>query len=602
MARDADALYDLLGIDSDGFEVSSTFIPSPPIILVTHHRACIICPPGTRLTSLRQRTKVHTVWILDKDRRWRAGNLLVGRCGVCKSDYYPDCIVSPGDIRHHRIQRLDYDARYLRISKRGIWVHRYLAIEQEKAVARFKCGWANFAEWMNDSLRQRGESRKITTRQSKRLFVEHLSRRLLVAHAKPDVVQFPSNATTDVLMKSVRDVLGINGGLFPSAMDHGCKDCTHKKRYKEDLIAEGAILGTTVDGLDDEDLISAYERQLNQATPAPAPDEPRGYVRLAVMDGKNTGHRICAVRDCKSPLKNFKNGRFCSTHLDEGLADVCGLVGCNQPVEDGSLTCSTPTHKSWYKHYSKRFKRLGFDGVRRVIRRQQEFNAPAADPTRTGHAPPATFNIDLPSLDDLPGTQVEHTFRACNVYCIQTVQWACGFPIGWGKCYSSESPSQVLRIIDDVWVDHHHLKPSILAYDNACKLLRHIITQDRHSHWLQTTKFIVDVWHYIGHKASDSLCRLWCNPTPKNGSQPDLICTATDSLGNTFLTRAFNTETAEQLNSWLDGFDTQLRQMTDITFDFYLHSLFLMYADMVQGRIDTKDRGLDEDFWVEILG
>ena len=41
--------------------------------------------------------------------------------------------------------------------------------------------------------------------------------------------------------------------------------------------------------------------------------------------------------------------------------------------------------------------------------------------------------------------------------------------------------------------------------------------------WKQTTRFIVDSYHYINHKADDFLCQKWCNPTPKDGSAPNLI-------------------------------------------------------------------------------
>jgi hypothetical protein len=93
---------------------------------------------------------------------------------------------------------------------------------------------------------------------------------------------------------------------------------------------------------------------------------------------------------------------------------------------------------------------------------------------------------------------------------LQTVQWACGFPISWGKYYRSESPLQVLAILDRIWLDHPESKPSFVAYNDACSLLRHIVTQDPHSAWLRTTKFVVDAWHYIGHRAIDILCCLWC--------------------------------------------------------------------------------------------
>ena len=47
-----------------------------------------------------------------------------------------------------------------------------------------------------------------------------------------------------------------------SSMVHGCMDCTHRKRYRADLIDEGAILGDNVGGIavaDDNDEHSGDE-------------------------------------------------------------------------------------------------------------------------------------------------------------------------------------------------------------------------------------------------------------------------------------------------------------------------------------------------------
>ncbi|KAJ7223475.1 hypothetical protein GGX14DRAFT_311477, partial [Mycena pura] len=174
------------------------------------------------------------------------------------------------------------------------------------------------------------------------------------------------------------------------------------------------------------------------------------------------------------------------------------------------------------------------------------------------------------------------------IYTPKKLLMECGFPIGEpGKCYRSESSSQVLTILDQIWQDDSAPKPSFIAYDDACSLLRHIVTQDANSSWLSTTKCIVDAWHYIGtgHKATDFMCRLWCNPAPKNGSQPDLILAATDANGVVHQTRAFNTETAEQLNSWLGGFEAQLRQMSAVNYDLFVHVLMMLYAERVQARV-----------------
>ncbi|KIJ50900.1 hypothetical protein M422DRAFT_78823, partial [Sphaerobolus stellatus SS14] len=112
-------------------------------------------------------------------------------------------------------------------------------------------------------------------------------------------------------------------------------------------------------------------------------------------------------------------------------------------------------------------------------------------------------------------------------------------------------------------------RPSFISYDNACGLLRHVGHQNIEDTWIRTTRFIVDAWHYINHKASDLLCCTRCNPCPENGSQPDLVYVKTNPhTQRKYLVRAFNTEAAEQLNAWLDGFEAQLGQMTDYNYDF----------------------------------
>ncbi|KAJ7614262.1 hypothetical protein DFH06DRAFT_1286300 [Mycena polygramma] len=554
-------------------------------ILCTTRLSCIFCTVGDlNITpTLRRREKA------------QVADLLIAHCATCRADYYPDRITFR-DENGGRHQRLEIAPPYIRVSKHGIWVHRRIAVFQENALNRFHSGWSNFADWLNDST---GSERKLTYRQSQRLFIEHFSRRLLLFHGKD--TEFSSNAhpSTRLLSQAVRAAIGVNGGVLTTAMSHGCV---------EYLVNEGAVLGANLDvagmptGVDVENEAAlavdpaAAQLPAPQQQAAPPAGEPRGYARLAVMDGKNTPHKKCALDMCEGPLVNYKDGRLCETHLN--LRDVCGIIPCGRAVRSpGALTCDTPSHIDWHRQYENRFSRLSFTGVRRVIRRQQE-----RQEQENGNATGPGLHIDLEALGDTPGDQVVHTFRAGKTYCLQTVQWACGYPIGWGKCYRSESSSQVLQILDNIWADHPQSKPSFIAYDDACSLLRHIVTQDSNNAWLSTTKFIVDAWHYIGHRATDILCRLWCNPAPLNGSQPDLVLVEEDADGTTHQTRAFNTETAEQLNSWLNGFESQLRQMSDVNYDFFIHVLMMLYAERVVKRVQDKDLGLSDEFWQEATG
>ncbi|KAJ7746422.1 hypothetical protein B0H14DRAFT_3117475 [Mycena olivaceomarginata] len=573
MCDDLGQLYEFLGIPGSSAG-HNNFFPEPRTILVTSRLTCIFCPASDGIYSLRRRRKVR-IYLLHT-----------------AAEYYPDRITYRLPNQPRR-ERLEYDAKVLRVSKHGVWMDRRIAFTQENSILQFRSGWSNFAEWLGDKV---GAKPRVTPRQSQRLYFEHFARRLISAHGLAPTFSLPSNSSSQVLANTVREQIGLDGGVVAGAMEHGCMDCTHLKRYKSDLGATGASLGDRIDGIADdlmENQVPVSSLTREEMPPPPMqtgiPSEPeqqefpprngrRGYVRLAVMDGKTIKHKICSVDLCHKPLVNYKNGRFCEDHLD--LRDICGIVPCGRAVHSsGAFTCDNAAHKDWHVKYLN---------LQRVIRRQ------------LGGGP--SLRAELPDLNGVAGAQVSHTFRAGTTYCLQTIQWSCGCPIAWGKCYRSESSSQVLAFLNRTWEHHPNSKPSFIAYDDACNLLRHIVTQDANSPWIRATKFIVDAWHYIGHRATDVLCRLWCNPAPTNGSQPDLVLVDVDDNGRTHTTRAFNTETAEQLNAWLNGFEAQLRQMSATNYDFCVHVLMFLYKEMVEERILKKQRTLSDEFWGAVEG
>lgn len=147
------------------------------------------------------------------------------------------------------MQRPEYDAQFLRVSKHGIWMDRRIANTQEHAILNFRSGWSNFAEWLSDTI---DGGPRVTTRQSQRLYFEHFSRRLITAHELTSTFCIPSNSDSQTIADIVREQIGIDGGIVAGTMTHGCLDCTHLKRYKSDLLATGASLGDRVDGLADD--------------------------------------------------------------------------------------------------------------------------------------------------------------------------------------------------------------------------------------------------------------------------------------------------------------------------------------------------------------
>jgi hypothetical protein len=269
--------------------------------------------------------------------------------------------------------------------------------------------------------------------------------------------------------------------------------------------------------------------------------------------------------------------------------------------------CNLPAHKAYEVDYKDRFHRLTAGEIKRILRQlgnrdQTQVIDPDGARPQEGTNNPLQFPIQPQRRQDLPpgpggedGGPVVHRFRARTTNCIQTLQWSCGTPIGWGKCYDSESPSQVYDLIQKIFPDDNlHPRPSFFFYDNACSLKAHISTQDPDSPWLDETRFCVDAWHYINHRVTDSFCRRWCNPAPLDGSQPDLIINKTDANGTVHAVRAYNSETAEQFNAWLNAFEGPLRQMTDYNFDFFVHVLMYLYKEIGDKRRGDED-GDEED-------
>ena len=170
---------------------------------------------------------------------WKT-QLVVAECSEkqCKAVYYPDHITFKGNAG--RRQRLLCNAKFLRISKTGLWAHRNVAYMQENCVNRFHCGWSSFADFYNDTF----GAKSITIRQSQRLFVEHFARKLIKGKGLEHSFDVEAELSCEKLMSSVSALFKQGGDIMlnPDALNHVCADCTWPKHFKQDLLNEGAIL------------------------------------------------------------------------------------------------------------------------------------------------------------------------------------------------------------------------------------------------------------------------------------------------------------------------------------------------------------------------
>ena len=104
---------------------------------------------------------------------------------------------------------------------------------------------------------------------------------------------------------------------------------------------------------------------------------------------------------------------------------------------------------------------------------------------------------------------------------------------------------------------------------------------------MKTTRFIVDSYHYANHCASDELCRKYCNPAPTDGSAPNLVGQKVDKNGVVHDVREFNTQSCEQLNAWLGGFESILKRMTSKNFNWFIHVMLFYHVKHVLGKLSV---------------
>ena len=141
----------------------------------------------------------------------------------------------------------------------------------------------------------------------------------------------------------------------------------------------------------------------------------------------------------------------------------------------------------------------------------------------------------------LPERTNKNYFSPNRFYCVETLCAPCGTVIAWTKFAKSESPTKIMKFLNSVYPTNES-QPAYICIDKACTVLKYIIGNSAYADWLQTTRFIVDSYHYINHKATDNICHKWCNPTPSDGSAPNLVIPAVDKNGNPCFQHAFNTQ------------------------------------------------------------
>ena len=468
-------------------------------------------------------------------------HVLSGKCSHCDAKYYADHEgINQASGRRNRIYL--NSAKYIKIGQR-VWVDRSFSNAVVNGMYSFHASAAAYTDYWNNTFGQVDLEQpiKLNRRHIWQAFVQESVRS--IANDQDVHLELNENLPIYEVTKEAFNALGQNGVIY-AANGHACPECAQPYRSPEN------------ENLDDMEIDHAD-------------------VTMRVVDGIVMGPTHCAFNKCESDLVNARGGSFCAIH-EGAYGSKCRVVGCHNDKIHPTQACLQ--HKSeWDKHIHNRSPGA-LAGVRRMLRRPGE-------------------NLDwLPNLQQNllphdgpipPERENKHYFSPNRFYCVETVCAPCGTVIAWSKFAKSESPTKIMDFLNRIYPTKES-RPAYICIDKACSVLKFIINNDAYADWLETTRFVVDSYHYINHKATDNICRTWCNPTPSNGSAPNLVIPTTDKNGNPCLKSAFNTQACEQLNSWLGGYESILKRMTPGNFDWFLHAMLYYHTKHVLRKQNIK--------------
>jgi hypothetical protein len=445
-------------------------------------------------------------------------------------------------------------AKYLKVGQ-NIWIDRTFSKAVLNGSYHFHASVSAFAEFWNTSFwsTQTSSSKRLSRRQVWQSFVQESVRK--VASVSGIDLELPDKLPIAEVTKEAFRVLG-EDGVIRCADGHTCSECTHEYKKRADMIPNAddpaAVVGIDEnhnvpplindddDGqmqVDDEHSSdSSSENEAMEIDRSSSDEDSQSEyapVQMVVIDGIVFGPKHCAFENCTADLENYRTGIFCAQH-ERSHGHLCHIQNCQNVKVAGTQACQQ--HRHLWRSHIVRFGHSTLLGIRRMVRRSEEEHLPWLPPPNHNAQP-----HDEPAHAAAPGNQPKNYFSASRFYCVETIAGPCGIVQAWTKFAKSESPTNILDFLDRVYPNETSW-PDYVCIDKACLLLRHAVASGRWAIWEKTTRFIVDAYHYINHRTTDSVCRKYCNPAPLNGSAPNLVVVENDKFGQPHYKRAYNTE------------------------------------------------------------
>ena len=252
------------------------------------------------------------------------------------------------------------------------------------------------------------------------------------------------------------------------------------------------------------------------------------------------------------------------------------MVGCSNDKIEPTEACQDLASE-WKKNVRQRSQST-LNGIRHILQ------CPGECQPWQGSACSA---IQRPHDEDAPeSVRQKNYFSPNRFYCVEIIVAPCGVVIAWTKFDKAESPTNILKFLEEIFPTEES-RPAYICIDKACQVVRTAVNNGSWEMWMKTTRFIVDSYHYANHRASDELCRKYCNPAPTDGSAPNLVGQKVDKNGVVHDVREFNTQSCEQLNAWLGGFESILKRMTSKNFNWFMHVMLFYHVKHVLAKLSV---------------
>jgi hypothetical protein len=292
-------------------------------------------------------------------------------------------------------------------------------------------------------------------------------------------------------------------------------------------------------------------------------------VWVVVIDGITIGHPCCAVHNCFTPLASNRD-RYCPDH-SKNLDHICAIVGCSNPIIEGSLACQNPDHQEAERIYRER-------GQARFQLQERLERARIARPndTLTEERPTddlAEEEFEIPNTHlAVKAKKLRAQFGRKRTHNEQIIVAPCGMIIARETFYGAEGVKSVADMIEHTF--RGDIKPNHIFFDNNCTLAK-VVKDNPFFHDIGLT---VDVFHFKSkHAETDVFCQTHCNPA----GYPELL----SADGNGWY---FNSSIAEQTNVWLGGYHSICREMLVDKYVFFLDEMIMRKNRLVKAKLEKE--------------